>query len=362
MTDRQPQCSTCKAQVSLLDLGTHVCSSSPPPASPSAQSSSGAAPVAAVVNEDRPLAAPRPRQPSQQQQASRPLPSPAGHQQLGPARPFADKQQQQQRRPSNQPTTTAAPPPRKQSMSATSNSPLAQSTPPGRAAPVVTKPQPQQQQPQPQQGRRPSVVAQQAANARPLPRPTTDDDRPLEPPPNVFARGPRRSGSTSSVGSAHSATSSSASSPRLGSRQPIPIAGPPSLSHPSASDLPLPSPPLNPWQLRPSSPALSTTSSRSAAGYNPAPSSFHTPTLSYSHERATKTPSPIPLEGVTEQEAWKIMRDAEAGGGAGRAGVGRRAFQLAAAQVMKEQHVVGAFTGLRGACARRPWIPPYACS
>lgn len=313
------KCSTCRQQVSLLDLGTHVCASSPSQKSPPPGQSSSSTPSAVV--------GPPPRQPLPSQAKALAPPRPA------PSKPASSEPSVSQGRRSSGSSVVPRGPP------TSSGGPSSQALPR------------QPSLPQPDQQRRPSFAAGSG-----VPRPRPADDEPLPPPPNVFGRRSQRSGSQSSNDSNRSGMSSSEGaggsrpSPQSTHRMPVPMRQPPPISHPSTNDSPLPSPPLNPWQLRPSSPALSFKSSSSlSAHYSPAASSFHTPNLSYSFERETKTPSPIAVGGgVDEREVEKIMKEAEAGGGAGRAGVGRRAFQLAAAQVMKERQVIGALGGLKG--------------
>lgn len=169
------------------------------------------------------------------------------------------------------------------------------------------------------------------------PPPADDDDWPLEPPPSVFSsggggRGPHRQASSSSLSSVYSIGERSTGSARSVSGSPRPGFASPMIDHTFGS------PPSSPWILRPSSPGLSAasssfTGSNAHTGYNPPVSTFHTPTLSYEHERApARQPSaPVLPPGVSDAEAWRIMREAEAGGGAGRAGVGRRAFHVAQA-------------------------------
>lgn len=307
-----------------MDLGTHICTSppsqKPPPPGPSSSSTSSA--VAGPPPPRQPL-------PSQPKALAPPRPALSNPASAGPS-------VSQGRRPSESSVAPRGP-------SSSSGGPSSQTLPR------------QPSLPHPNQQRRPSFPTEPSA-----PRSRPADDEPLPPPPNVFGRRSQRSGSQSSIDSNRSGTSSSGGagsrpSPQSTHRMPVPMRQPPPISHPTTNDNPLPSPPLNPWQLRPSSPALSFKSSSSlSAHYSPAASSFHTPNLSYSFERETKTPSPIAVGGgVDEREVEKIMKEAEAGGGAGRAGVGRRAFQLAAAQVMKERQVIGALGGLKGQSCRR---------
>lgn len=103
----------------------------------------------------------------------------------------------------------------------------------------------------------------------------------------------------------------------------------PSISSQHSYSNPLPSPPLNPYQLRPSP------NDPSPQNFQPAASSFHQPTPSYAGSYATRTPSPIDYSG-----AQSSMPKTEVGGGAGMAGVGRRAFALATATVNSESRLL----------------------
>ncbi|KAL7412894.1 hypothetical protein BDY24DRAFT_391470 [Mrakia frigida] len=94
----------------------------------------------------------------------------------------------------------------------------------------------------------------------------------------------------------------------------------PSISSQHSHNNALPSPPLNPYQLRPSP------NDPSPESFQPAASSFHQPTPSYAGSYTTRTPSPIDYTGVKSS-----LVKTEVGGGAGMAGVGRRAFALATA-------------------------------